>query len=146
MSYIRPDIDDSIIEIVEINFYDTFTKTPSRPMRDWMDTNNVPYRYYYYSRDSMPSVILEKEVQYDCKFPVVAVTCVVEISEYFNKVDEDGEYVFEEKEDGYIYPVLEEVKFTKRVEIVYDNIEQLNKSKLLDKIKELGVTNVPEED
>ena len=144
--FLLEDFDDQIVEIHNIIMVDTFTKHPSIQMKKYLDDNNVPYKYYYYSRETMSNEILRFETMYEPnKFPMVVVEVVTQTSDYMNKVDEDGEYVFEEKEDGYIYPVLEEVKHRSNRTIVYDTLEKLNKSKLLEKVSELGVKDVIEE-
>lgn len=93
----------------------------------------------------MSDEILNVETQYEATMPMIVVEAVTTDSEFINEVDENGEYVFEEKEDGYIYPVLKEIFFKKSIEVVYDNIEKLNNSKLLEKVSELGVKDVTEE-
>ena len=94
----------------------------------------------------MSSEILRYETQFEpYKLPLLVCEIVVTDSEFVNEVDENGEYVFEEKEDGYIYPVLKELFSSRDSVVVYDNIEKLNNSKLFEKVSEIGVENVTEE-
>jgi hypothetical protein len=144
--FLLDDLNDQIIGIRHILFIDTFTKQSSSQMRKLLDDNSVPYTYYYYSRDGMPDEVNKMESLYAPNtFPMVIVDAYLETSEYLNKIDEDGEYVFEEKEDGYIYPVLEEIKSTILKTVVYDSYEKLNNSRLIEKVSELGVKDVTEE-
>lgn len=146
MKYMLDDMLDNVTAIKSIRFIDTFTKQGSKSMKEFLDKNNVEYAYYYFSRDDMSQEILSNETQYEPNtFPMVICEVVLTDSEFVNEVDENGEYVFEEKEDGYIYPVLKEYFFDKQHVVVYDNIEKLNKSRLLEKISELGVKDVTEE-
>lgn len=146
MKYMLDDMPGNVTAIKSIRFIDTFTKQGSMSMREFLDKNNVEYTYYYFNRDEMSEEILLNETQYEPNtFPMVICDVVLTDSEFVNEVDENGEYVFEEKEDGYIYPVLKEYFFDKQHVVVYDNIEKLNKSRLLEKISELGVKDVTEE-
>jgi hypothetical protein len=146
MKYMLDDMLDNVTAIKSIRLIDTFTKQGSKSMREFLDKNDVKYTYYYFSRDNMSQEILLNETQYEPNtFPMVICDVVLTDSEFVNEVDENGEYVFEEKEDGYIYPVLKEFSFDKQHVVVYDNIEKLNKSRLLEKISELGVKDVTEE-
>jgi hypothetical protein len=146
MKYMLEDMLDNVTAIKSIRLIDTFTKQGSKSMREFLDKNDVKYTYYYFSRDNMSQEILLNETQYEPNtFPMVICEVVLTDSEFVNEVDENGEYVFEEKEDGYIYPVLKEFSFDKQHVVVYDNIEKLNKSRLLEKISELGVKDVTEE-
>ena len=114
--FLLDDFNDQIVGIRHILFIDTFTKQPSSQMRKLLDDNSIPYTYYYYSRDGMADEVIKMESLYAPNtFPMVVVEVYLETSEYLNKIDEDGEYVFEEKEDGYIYPVLEEIKNTPKL-------------------------------
>ena len=146
MKYMLDDMPDNVTAIKSIRLIDTFTKQSTKPMREFLDKNDVEYTYYYFSRDGMPEEILLNETQYEPNtLPMVICEVILTDSEFVNEVDENGEYVFEEKEDGYIYPVLKEYFFDKQHVVVYDNIEKLNKSRLLEKISELGVKDVTEE-
>ena len=144
--YLQDDIPDNVTTIRNVMFFDTFSKKGSKAMRDILDKKNVPYTYFYFSREGMSDQILRYETQFEPnKLPFLVCEIVVQESEFVNEVDENGEYVFEEKEDGYIYPVLKEFFSNRYCYVVYDNIEKLNNSKLFEKVSELGVENVTEE-
>lgn len=143
--FLQEELGDNVTAIRHVHLYDSFTKQSTKPMKDFLENNNIPYNYYYFSRETMSDEILNVETQYEATMPMIVVEAVTTDSEFINEVDENGEYVFEEKEDGYIYPVLKEIFFKKSIEVVYDNIEKLNNSKLLEKVSELGVKDVTEE-
>ena len=48
------------------------------------------------------------------QFPIMTVEYQMRDEIYINRINEEGEYVFEEKEDGYLYPVVD-------MKPVYDN-------------------------
>lgn len=143
--FLQEELGDNVTAIRHIQLYDSFSKQSTKPMKDFLENNNIPYNYYYFSRETMSNEILNVETQYEATVPMVVVEAVTTDSEFINEVDENGEYVFEEKEDGYIYPVLKELSYNKNIVVVYDNIEKLNNSKLLEKVSELGVKDVTEE-
>ena len=41
------------------------------------------------------------------QFPIMTVEYQMRDEIYINRINEEGEYVFEEKEDGYLYPVVD---------------------------------------
>lgn len=66
------------------------------------------------------------------QFPVMTITYQLRNEIYTNRLNEEGEYVFEEKEDGYLYPVVD-------MQPIYNN-----KSMTFLTLQELEEVNFPQ--
>lgn len=59
------------------------------------------------------------------EFPVMRCDYQLRDAIYNNRLNEEGEYIFEEKEDGYLYPVVDEIPIYTVKEFWFKSIEEM---------------------
>ena len=59
------------------------------------------------------------------QFPIMTVGYQMRDEIYNNRVNEEGEYVFEEKEDGYLYPVIDMIPSYTNKTMTFLTLEEL---------------------